>query len=239
MENVTVLLAFSAGFLAFISPCCLPLYPSFISYITGVSVNELKEQKETFFSKKVLLHTLFFSLGFSVVYYILGFSVSKLGAFFSAYQSYIKMFGGIFLVAMGLFLMGVIKPAFMFKEVRLHYRKKSSSYFSSFLVGFVFAAGWTPCIGPIFGAIIYASVLNPGQTFANITAYSLGFCIPFILMALFISKTKFILKYSSALMKFGGFVIVILGLMLYFDKMLYLNIWASTLQYFIESLFFD
>ncbi|MBM7714610.1 cytochrome c biogenesis protein CcdA [Bacillus thermophilus] len=135
--------------------------------------------------------------------------------------------------------MGLFKPEFMFKEVRLHYQKKSATYLGSFIVGFVFAAGWTPCIGPIFAAIIYASVLNPGQTFANITAYSLGFCIPFILMALFISKTKFILKYSSALMKFGGFIIVILGLMVYFYKMIYLNIWAPTLQYFFESLFFD
>ncbi|PUB06326.1 cytochrome c biogenesis CcdA family protein [Paenisporosarcina sp. OV554] len=237
MDNVTIFLALSGGFLAFISPCCLPLYPSFISYITGVSVNELKENKEASFRKMILIHSLFFSLGFSVIYYILGFSFSKIGNLFAANQTLLQMFGGIFLVFMGLFLMGIIQPTFMFKEARFNYKKKSATYLNSFIVGFVFSAGWTPCIGPIFGAIMYASVLNPAQTFVNVTAYSLGFCVPFIVMAFFIGKTKFILKYSSGLMKLGGLIIVVLGIMIYFDKMFYLNIWTSKIQYQIQSLF--
>lgn len=236
MENVTIFLALSGGFLAFISPCCLPLYPSFISYITGVSVNELKENKEASFRKMILIHSLFFSLGFSVIYYILGFSFSKIGNLFAANQTLLQMFGGIFLVLMGLFLMGIFKPTFMFKEVRFNYKKKSATYLNSFIVGFVFSAGWTPCIGPIFGAIMYASVLNPAQTFVTITAYSLGFCVPFIVMAFFIGKTKFILKYSSSLTKLGGLIIVVLGIMIYFDKMFYLNILTSEIQYLIQSL---
>lgn len=237
MENVTLLIALAGGFLAFISPCCLPLYPSFISYITGVSVNELKENKQASFRKKVLIHSIFFSLGFSVIYFILGFSLSKIGGFFTTNQMLIQMLGGIFLVLMGLFLMGVIKPEFMFKEKRFNHKRKSASYLNSFVVGFVFSAGWTPCIGPIFGAIItYGSLVSPAQTIAVVTAYSLGFCVPFIIMALFIGKTRFILKYSSVLMKFGGAIIVLMGVMIYFDKMYFLNIWTAELQYFIESL---
>lgn len=237
MENITVLVALAGGFLAFISPCCLPLYPSFISYITGVSINELKENKQALFRKKVLIHSLFFSLGFSVIYYILGFSLSAIGGFFTANQTLIQMLGGIFLVFMGAFLMGIIKPEFMFREKRINHQKKSASYLNSFIVGFVFSAGWTPCIGPIFGAIItYGSLVNPAHTIAVVTAYSLGFCVPFIIMAFFIGKTKFILKYSAALMKAGGAIIILLGVMIYFDHMYYLNIWSAELQYFVESL---
>ncbi len=237
MENITILVALAGGFLAFISPCCLPLYPSFISYITGVSVNELKENKQAAFRKKVLIHSVFFSLGFSVIYYVLGFSLSTIGGLFTKNETLIQMLGGIFLVVMGLFLMGVIKPEFMFTEKRLNYKKKPASYLNSFVVGFVFSAGWTPCIGPIFGAIItYGSLVSPAHTIAVVTAYSLGFCIPFIIMAFFIGKTRFILKYSSALMKFGGAIIVVMGVMIYFDQMYYLNIWTAELQYFIESL---
>lgn len=237
MENITIFVALAGGFLAFISPCCLPLYPSFVSYITGVSINELKENKESAFRKKVLMHSIFFSLGFSVIYYVLGFSLSAIGGLFIKYETLIQMLGGIFLVLMGLFLMGIVKPEFMFKEKRLNHKKRPASYLNSFVVGFIFSAGWTPCIGPIFGAIItYGSLVNPAQTIAVVTAYSLGFCIPFIIMAFFIGKTRFILKYSSALMKFGGAIIVALGVMIYFDQMHYLNIWTADLQYFIESL---
>ncbi|WP_317987039.1 cytochrome c biogenesis CcdA family protein [Sutcliffiella rhizosphaerae] len=236
---MTVIFAFFAGLLAFISPCCLPLYPSFISYITGISVSDLKDNKrKNSFRKKVLLHSISFCLGLSLVYYILGFSLGSLGAFFSQHQRVLTMFGGIFLVAMGLFMMGIIKPSFMFKEWKFRHKKKSVSYMNSFFVGFIFSAGWTPCIGPIFGSIItYSSIVNPAETFMNVTAYSLGFSIPFVIMAFFIGKLKFILKYSSTLMKIGGFIILILGFMIYFDKMLYLNIWTAQIQYFIESLF--
>ncbi|MGI2326869.1 cytochrome c biogenesis CcdA family protein [Planococcus sp. YIM B11945] len=237
MENITILVALAGGFLAFVSPCCLPLYPSFVSYITGVSVNELKENKEASFRKKIFIHSIFFSLGFSIIYYVLGFSLSTIGGLFRTNQVLIQSLGGIFLVFMGLFLMGIIKPEFMFKEKRLDYKKKSSSYLNSFVVGFVFSAGWTPCIGPIFGAIItYGSLVNPAQTIAVVTAYSLGFCIPFIIMAFFIGKTRLVLKYSAALMKFGGTIIVALGMMIYFNKMYYLNIWTSDFQLFVQSL---
>ncbi|WLR58863.1 cytochrome c biogenesis CcdA family protein [Guptibacillus hwajinpoensis] len=231
MEEVTVMLAFVGGLLAFISPCCLPLYPSFLSYITGVSVSELKGDNGGFNRKKVLLHSILFSIGFSIIYYVLGFSVSSASSIFVKYKDLVRMLGGIFITLMGLFLMGVIQPKFMMREFRFKQKKRGANYLNSLLVGFIFAAGWTPCIGPIFGAIMYATALNPAQTFMNITAYSMGFCIPFILMAFFISKTRFLLKYSDMLMKIGGTIMVVLGIMLYFNKLVYINVWFSQFQY--------
>ncbi|MBM7603715.1 cytochrome c-type biogenesis protein [Metabacillus crassostreae] len=230
MENMTFLLAFSGGLLAFISPCCLPLYPSFISYITGMSVSELKGEKSNLHRKTILTHSVFFSIGFSVIYYILGFSMSSVGAIFKEYQDLIRMLGGIFIVLMGLFMLEVFQPKFMLKDTRSQ-KKRKIGYINSFFIGLGFAAGWTPCIGPIFGVIMYTSALNPSQAMINITGYSLGFCLPFIIMAFFISKTKFILKYSRMFMKIGGFVMIILGILLYFDQMTYFTIWFQEFQY--------
>ena len=154
MENVTLLIALAGGFLAFISPCCLPLYPSFISYITGVSVNELKENKQASFKKKVLIHSIFFSLGFSVIYYILGFSLSTIGGLFTTNQQLIQMLGGIFLVFMGLFLMGIIKPEFMFKEKRLNYKKNQRPISTRLLLDLSFLLGGPPVSGRFLGPLL-------------------------------------------------------------------------------------
>ncbi|MFC0274489.1 cytochrome c biogenesis CcdA family protein [Metabacillus herbersteinensis] len=236
MENVTFILAFLGGLLAFLSPCCLPLYPSFISYITGLSISELNGEKNRLHRRKILLHSIFFSIGFSVIYYILGFSFSGIGSIFRDYQDLIRMLGGIFIVLMGLFMLEVFQPKFMLKDTRVQ-KKRNVGYLNSFLIGLGFAAGWTPCIGPIFGVIMSASALNPSQAFINITGYSLGFCVPFIVMAFFISKTKFILRHSRALMKIGGVIMIVIGILLYFDQMTYFNVWFSDVQYRLYDLF--
>jgi cytochrome c-type biogenesis protein len=236
--DITLWLAFAAGFVAFISPCCLPLYPSFISYISGVTVTEIKKQGKTIsVRKKVLLHSLYFSLGFTIVYFAMGFSASLIGRFFREYNDSIRMLGGIFLVLMGLFMLEIFQPKFLMKEHRFHHTTKKVGFLNSVIIGIVFGAGWSPCIGPIFGAIMYANLIDPTKTFLNITAYSLGFCIPFIIMAFFISKTKILLKYSSALMKIGGTLMIIIGFVVFFDKMSYLNIWGSEIQTLIQGWF--
>ncbi|MFC0561488.1 cytochrome c biogenesis CcdA family protein [Halalkalibacter alkalisediminis] len=180
MPEVSIYLAFAAGVLAFISPCTLPIYPSFISYITGISVNELKVNKKLW--TVTLSHSIIFCLGFSFIYYVLGFSFSAIGSLFISYQPTIQKIGGIFLVLVGLFLAGVIEPKLLMSEFRIKYRPKKTSYFSTFLIGVIFSAGWTACIGPIFGAIMYSSMANPSGAFMNITAFSLGFSLPFIVM---------------------------------------------------------
>ena len=139
MEDVTILLALTGGFLAFISPCCLPLYPSFISYITGISIGELKKNNGKGFQKTVLLHSISFSIGFSIIYYVLGFSFSKIGTIFVDYQDLIRMLGGVFLVFMGLFLTGLFVPKFMLREFRFQYNKRNATLLNSLLVGIFFA----------------------------------------------------------------------------------------------------
>ncbi|MFT0803880.1 cytochrome c biogenesis protein CcdA [Bacillus swezeyi] len=228
---VTWWLAFGGGFLSFISPCCLPLYPSFISYITGISVSDLKHQNAKHMNHSVMIHAASFLVGFSVIFYILGFSASSIGLLFVKYHHLIRMLGGIFIVVMRMFLLGVFRPAFMLKERRFSFRKGNIGLFNSMVVGVIFAAGWTPCIGPIFGTIAYANFENPNPayTFMTVTAYSLGFAIPFLLMAFFIGKIKPFMKYSNMLMKAGGAIMVIIGVLLYTDNMIWFNIWYSNL----------
>ncbi|MBG9914997.1 cytochrome c biogenesis protein CcdA [Bacillus sonorensis] len=231
MQSVTIWLAFGAGFLSFISPCCLPLYPSFISYITGFSVSDLKSRQTKGVNQTVLLHAASFLIGFSLIFYIIGFSASSVGSIFSEYKNLIRMLGGIFICLMGLFLLGVFQPAFMLKERRFSFRKGKIGVLNSILVGIIFAAGWTPCIGPIFGTIAYANFTNPdpARTLMLVTAYSLGFAIPFLVMAFFIGKVKFFTKYSHVLMKIGGGMLVFIGILLYTNQIVWINIWFSDL----------
>ncbi|RXZ84857.1 cytochrome c biogenesis protein CcdA [Paenibacillaceae bacterium] len=230
MDSLTWTIAFGGGVLAFVSPCTLPIYPSFLSYITGISASELQSRGSSKIHRTVLLNSILFLIGFSLVYYVLGFSASMLGNVFERYQDLIRMLGGVFIFVMGLFLLGVIRPQFMMKEFRFPIVKSGlGKSLGSVLIGIVFAAGWTPCIGPIFGAIMYSNLINPNpmQTFVNVTAYSLGFGLPFIIMGYFIGKIKGILKYSNMMMKIGGAMMVFIGILLYFDKVSWLNTWFS------------
>lgn len=218
--DVTLWLAFGAGVLSFISPCCLPLYPSYISYITGISVSQLTgENKSSKIKKLTMIHTLFFIVGFSIIFFALGLSATWIGQLFTGNQRLISMIGGILVISMGLFVMGVIKPKFMMQEKKLSFNRKSSGYLGSTLIGLGFAAGWTPCIGPILAAVLALSATNPAQGITYITAYTLGFAIPFFVMAFFIGRTRWILKYSSKIMKAGGAVMVLSGILLYTGHM--------------------
>ncbi|MBD2844799.1 cytochrome c biogenesis protein CcdA [Paenibacillus sp. IB182496] len=224
-ESVTLGLAFAGGLLAFVSPCTLPLYPSFISYITGISIKELEQSDKKRLARAITLNSLLFLLGFSFIYYVLGYSASLLGNVFYRYQDLIRMLGAVFIGTMGLFLLGIFQPQILMKQFKLNLQTKRRGKLSSVVAGIVFAAGWTPCIGPIFGSIMYASALYPGQTFANVTAYALGFGIPFMLMAYFIGRLRWILKYSDVLMKIGGALLLVIAVLLYLDKITDINIW--------------
>jgi cytochrome c-type biogenesis protein len=230
MENVTWWLALGAGVLSFISPCCLPLYPSYLSYITGISVAQLKDSdRSREVQKLTLLHTLFFILGFSSVFYALGYAASWVGYLFSDFKDLVRMLGAILIVVMGLFMMGIFQPQFLMREKKWHVSKKGFGYLSSTLVGIGFAAGWTPCIGPILAAVLSLAAVNPERGFAYITAYTLGFAIPFFLMAFFVGRTRWILKYSSRVMKIGGGMMVIFGILLYTNQMTSIINWFTRL----------
>ncbi|OYD07833.1 cytochrome c biogenesis CcdA family protein [Paludifilum halophilum] len=230
MSDISLWLAFGAGVLSFISPCCLPLYPSYLSYITGVSVSQLQETSQSFEMRKAtMLHTLFFILGFSLIFFAMGFSVSWIGQWFSQYQDTIRMLGGVLVAVMGLFLLGIFQPQFMMREKRLDIGKKRWGYLGSSLIGLGFAAGWTPCLGPILISVLAVASANPAAGLGYITAYTLGFAIPFFVMAFFLGRTRWILKYSHRLMKVGGAMMVVIGALLYFDQMTIITVWLTDL----------
>ncbi|RKD24024.1 cytochrome C biogenesis protein CcdA [Ammoniphilus oxalaticus] len=226
--NPTIWLAFGAGFLSFISPCTLPLYPSYISYITGISVAKLKEDRSIIF-RQAMIHTLFFVLGFSIIFISLGLTATLLGSLFAQYQNLIRQLGGILILVMGLFMVGLFKPSLFMREKRFDLAKKPAGYFGSVLVGVSFAAGWTPCIGPILTAVLTIGASDPNQGIPLIVAYTLGFALPFIIMAFFIGRTQWIQRHSQKMMKFGGIMMILLGVLLYTNKMTDITIWLISI----------
>jgi len=218
MSDVNIFLALGAGFLSFISPCCLPLYPAFLSYITGMSVGELKSEN-AMLQKRSLLHTLFFLIGFSIIFIAIGFGTSFIGNFFSEYKDIIRQLGGIFIVFFGLIIVGLFKPEFLMKDRKFEFKNRPSGYIGSILIGMAFAAGWTPCTGPILSAVILLAGSNPGSGVLYMLAYSLGFAIPFLILSFFVGRMKWIKKHSGKIMKIGGYIMIVMGIVLFFDWM--------------------
>lgn len=218
MNEVNVFLAFGAGILSFISPCCLPLYPAFLSYITGMSVGDIKSE-QIMLQRRSLLHTICFLLGFSLIFIVLGFSTSFFGSFFQYYQDLIRQMGAILIILFGLFIIGMFQPEFLMKNKRVEFKNRPSGYFGSFLIGLAFAAGWTPCTGSILGSVISLSISEPASAMYYMLAYILGFAIPFFVLSFFIGKLAWIKKYSPLIMKMGGYIMIVMGVVLFFDWM--------------------
>jgi len=237
-HEVSVLIAFSAGLLSFVSPCVLPLVPSYITYITGISFKDLSEGG----SKRrlrwlTLLHSLLFISGFSLIFVLMGASASFLGQVLVQYQSWIMRGGGVLIMILGLHFTGLINIPFLQLEKRFELEKKPLGYIGSFLVGVVFAAGWTPCVGPILSTILlYASTSKSFTTGVILLAsYSLGLGIPFLLASLafnsFLAAFEKIKRYMRVIMIVSGSFLIIVGLLLLTDLFStlssYLNVLAT------------
>ncbi|MBY0120586.1 cytochrome c biogenesis CcdA family protein [Bacillus sp. S/N-304-OC-R1] len=218
MTDLNVFIALGAGFLSFISPCCLPLYPAFLSYITGMSVGEIKEEN-AMLQRRSMLHTLFFLIGFSLIFIALGFGTSIFGRFFADYQDLIRQIGAIFIFFFGLMVVGIIKPEFLIKERRFEFKNRPSGLLGSILIGMAFAAGWTPCMGPILGAVVSLGATNPNSAMVYMIAYILGFAVPFFILSFFIGNLKWIRKNSIRFMQAGGYIMMVMGVILFFDWM--------------------
>lgn len=218
MHDINLFLAMGAGFLSFISPCCLPLYPAFLSYITGMSVAELKSDN-AMLQKRSLLHTLFFLLGFSIIFIAIGFGTSFIGSFFREYKDLIRQLGGIFIVFFGLMIVGIFKPGFMMLDRRIEFKHRPSGFIGSILIGMAFAAGWTPCTGPILSSVILLAAQNPGSGVLYMVAYTLGFAVPFFILSFFVGRMKWIRKHSGKIVKIGGYIMIVMGIILFFDWM--------------------
>lgn len=226
--DINLLLAFGAGFLNFISPCTLPLYPAFISYITGMSLDELQDDNKKLRTMG-MLHTLFFLIGFSVIFIFLGYSSSVVGWFFFQYQDVLRQVGAILIVLFGLMIIGAFSPKFLMQEKRLSFKNRPTGYLGSFFIGLAFAAGWTPCTGPITGAVFMMASQHPGMGMFYMVAYVLGFAIPFFLLSQFVTKLTWIRKYSQTITKVGGYFMIVLGIVLFFDGLTVIIIWLSPL----------
>jgi cytochrome c-type biogenesis protein len=224
MLFVGMLLAIGAGALSFLSPCVLPIFPAFMSYITGVSVKELQGSKNPKIRRQLLSHALFFLLAVSLVFISLGASASFLGQFaqnilIGSSGLLIQRIAGIFIIIMGLFIAGWISIPMLMKERRLYSSKKKAGYLGTFLVGLGFAAGWTPCIGPIFGSILLLAASNPGQGVFYTVMYVIGFSLPFLTLTFFLGSTKWIVRHSETIVKIGAIVMIIMGFVLFFGLM--------------------
>jgi len=217
-DNITYVVAFFAGVLTFLSPCLLPLIPSFIAYITGVSFGDLKNAKERGgIRKKTVIHSLLFILGFSVIFVLLGLTATAIGKALFQYQKMIRIAGGILIMIFGLYLTGLLKLDFLIKERRLKVQAKGANYLGSFLIGVTFAAAWTPCAGPILGSILVLAGTKANVVLGAklLCVYSLGIALPFFISALlvnaFLENFKKFEKLIGAINIIGGVFLIIVG----------------------------
>lgn len=226
MNDISFPLAFLAGILSFLSPCVLPLVPSYVSFITGISFKDLTVGVD---KKKIrhltITNSIAFILGFSSVFIALGISSSAVGRFFFQYVDIIRIIGGILVIIFGLFIAGFLKLDFLMIQKKIYISGKPAGYIGTFIVGMTFAAGWSPCIGPILGTIlVYAGSKGSAlYGFQLLTAYSLGLAVPFFLSTLainvFLSYSPKLAKFMRVIMIISGLLLIIFGILLLMDQL--------------------
>ena len=227
LNQVSLFAAFSAGLLSFVSPCVLPLVPSYVSYITGLSLEQLTDVAERQrFRKTIILNSLLFIAGFSTVFIAFGASASFFGQILYQYQDFIRKLGAILIIVFGLYLLGVFKMKFLMMEHRLFkFGNRPVGYVGSFLIGTAFAAGWTPCVGPILGAILaYASTTDSMMSGVLLLAsYSAGLGLPLFITAFsvdsFLNYFKKARGYLGGVSIVSGACLVVIGGMIYVDSL--------------------
>ncbi len=235
MESVGFLVAFSAGLFSFLSPCVLPLVPSYLSFITGMSVERLSGEVTAGARGRVLVHSLAFIAGFTAVFVSLGVSVSAAGQFLLDYRDWIRIAGGILIIVFGLYIAGVLRVGLFGRTAQLQIREKRAGLLGSFAVGLTFAIGWTPCVGPILGSIL--TLASNDKTVAQGTglllAYSAGLGIPFLLFSLALGAfLRFFKRYRvfiPVVERVAGVLLIVVGVLVVSNYYIALNAWALTL----------
>jgi cytochrome c-type biogenesis protein len=223
-------IAFVAGLLSFLSPCVLPLIPSYVGFLTGLTLEELEVRRGT-----ALAHAAWFVAGFSLVFIALGATASALGAWLLHSQVWIGRVGGVVVILFGLYLLGVLRPAWLLRERRVQLAHKPWGYAGSAVVGISFGAAWTPCIGPILGAILTmaATQESAGRGAALLSAYALGLAVPFLVAA--VALDRFLVwfqrfrPYLAWVERVAGLLLIILGLLLVTDRFTLLASWLQGL----------
>lgn len=209
------LVAFAAGLLSFLSPCVLPLVPSYVGFLTGMTLPEVTGRRRV-----ALTHALLFVAGFSLVFILLGASATALGRALNYYQVWLQRVGGALIILFGLFCLGVFNPGLLSQERRLHLERKPVGYLGSVLVGMAFAAGWTPCIGPVLGAILglAATSTDVSRGMLLLAVYSAGLALPFLVAAVavdsFLDWFQRFRRFLPWVMRISGVMLVFVGILL-------------------------
>lgn len=204
--------AFAAGLLSFLSPCVLPLVPSYIGFLTGMSLPEMSGRRRV-----AVAHALLFVLGFSLIFVLLGASATALGRALNYYQVWLQRIGGALIIGFGLVCLGVIKVGFLNQERRVQVEQKPVGYLGSALVGMAFGAGWTPCIGPVLGAILglAATSQDLGRGMLLLAVYSAGLAVPFLVAAValdsFLGWFQRFRRYLPWVMRVTGVLLIFVG----------------------------
>jgi cytochrome c-type biogenesis protein len=226
--SLGVALAFSAGLLSFLSPCVLPLIPSYVTFVTGLSVDDVTRAR-----RAVLVHSLLFILGFTLIFLALGATATMLGRALIVYRAWISRIGGVLIIIFGLYMLGALNLTVLSRERRVHLADKPLGYLGTVLVGIAFGAGWTPCIGPILGAILLytSSAADFNRGFWLLLAYSLGLAVPFLLSALAIER--FLVGFARFrprlvwVSRISGILLIVVGLLLLTDYFTILGSWLE------------
>ena len=231
MSEVTLAVAVLAGLGSFVAPCILPMIPAFLAYISGTTLSELNQKNGTKLISinrtNVILNTVFFVLGFSIVFSTLGVIInSTLGGLSSELISGFNQIGGIIIIGFGIFLLLTTKFRSLNIEKKFIPKREKASYPLSFLFGLAFAAAWTPCVGPILGTILTLAAATPTVSFYLLLAYSLGLGIPFILMGVFFSRATRVIQAMSKHLKYYsviiGALIIFLGVLVFTNQLAYI-----------------
>ncbi len=212
---LSFMVAFVAGLLSFLSPCVLPLVPSYVGFITGMTLPEVSGRR-----RAALLHALLFVAGFSLVFVLLGASATALGRALNYYQVWLQRVGGVLIIIFGLLCLGVFKVGVLNQERRVHLEHKPVGYLGSALVGVAFGAGWTPCIGPVLGAILGLAATTSDVTrgMQLLAVYSAGLALPFLIAAVavesFLEWFQGFRRYLPWVMRLSGLILIVVGVLL-------------------------
>jgi cytochrome c-type biogenesis protein len=229
--------AFGAGFISFLTPCVLPIIPGYISYITGKNLNEIEQDKRV-----VLIKTILFSLGFSLVFIILGATASAVGNILLFLTNELRIAAGVVIILFSLQMLGILSFNFLNQEKRIETQSYKDNYAFPLLVGAAFAFGWTPCIGPVLGSILALSATEAsiGSGILLLSFYSLGLAIPFVLSGYFMNKflttRKGFSKYYGRVTKTGGAILLITGILIATNQIQVISYYILTMFPFLTTL---
>jgi len=228
-QDISYPTALIAGLLSFFSPCVLPLIPAYFTFITGFSLDELTGEPDAATRRKVVLSTIAYILGFSVVFITLGASASLLGGFLYRFADQVRILGAVLIIVLGIHLTGLFRLKLLNFEKRIHIHSKPLHFFGTFIVGMAFGAGWSPCIGPLLGSILIIAGAKETVTEGVLLlgVYSAGLGIPFLMLSLFVGVLLTFIKKAVHVLKYvnttAGIILIVVGVLLITNRLNFIS----------------